>query len=154
MAIGQFVQPGLKSFGHLEISADYGWWPTSDWIPVLAPVVPSSSRSFCRPLEINYVFTNIFVVGDFTLVLLNPDIPCLCKQCRSTSVFWRSQLIWIYTVCKGRVYPGSAGQGLTSCLLFQDSYTALKTKLTSAGFKVSFTIFTASIQTCKPEQTV
>ena len=25
---------------------------------------------------------------------------------------FRSQLIWIYTVCKGRVYPGSAGQGL------------------------------------------
>ena len=24
-----------------------------------------------------------------------------------------SDLIWIYTVCKGRVYPGSAGQGLT-----------------------------------------
>ena len=22
------------------------------------------------------------------------------------------QLIWIFTVCKGRVYPGSAGQGL------------------------------------------
>ena len=22
------------------------------------------------------------------------------------------QLIWIYTVCKGWVYPGSAGQGL------------------------------------------
>ena len=35
-----------------------------------------------------------------TLVLLNPDIHCLCKQCRSRSVgFWRSQLIWIYTVC-------------------------------------------------------
>ena len=35
------------------------------------------------------------------------------KQCRSRSVgFFRSQLIWIYTVCKGRVYPGSAGQGL------------------------------------------
>ena len=27
-----------------------------------------------------------------------------------------SQLIWIYTVCKGRVYPGSAGQGLL-CLV-------------------------------------
>ena len=26
----------------------------------------------------------------------------------------RSQLIWIYTVCKGSVYPGSAGQGLTA----------------------------------------
>ena len=34
------------------------------------------------------------------LVLLNPDIPCLCKQCRSRSVgFFRSQLIWICTVC-------------------------------------------------------
>ena len=37
------------------------------------------------------------------------------KQCKSKSVgFFRSQLIWIYTVCKGRVYPGSAGQGLKS----------------------------------------
>ena len=35
-----------------------------------------------------------------TLVQLKPDIPCICKQCRSRSVgFWRSQLIWIYTVC-------------------------------------------------------
>ena len=28
----------------------------------------------------------------------------------------RSQLIWIYTVCKDRVYPGSEGQGLRSTL--------------------------------------
>ena len=35
-----------------------------------------------------------------TLVLLNPDMSCLCKQCRSRSVgFFRSQTIWIYTVC-------------------------------------------------------
>ena len=35
------------------------------------------------------------------------------KQCRSRSVgFFRSQLIWIYTVCKGRVHTGSAGQGI------------------------------------------
>ena len=34
------------------------------------------------------------------------------KQCRCRSVgFFRNQLIWIYTVCKGRVYPGSAWQG-------------------------------------------
>ena len=40
------------------------------------------------------------VVSCLTLVLLNSDIPCLCKQCRSRSVgFWRSQLIWICTVC-------------------------------------------------------
>ena len=37
------------------------------------------------------------------------------KQCRSrTAGFFRSQLIWIFTVCKGRVYSGSAGQGLNS----------------------------------------
>ena len=36
----------------------------------------------------------------WNLVLLNPDMPCLCKQCRFRSVgFWRSQLIWICTVC-------------------------------------------------------
>ena len=35
-----------------------------------------------------------------TLVLLNPGMPCLCKQCRSRSVgFFRSQLTWICTVC-------------------------------------------------------
>ena len=26
-------------------------------------------------------------------------------------------LIWFYTVCKGRVYQGSAGPGLTTCQL-------------------------------------
>ena len=31
-----------------------------------------------------------FIIWFLTLVLLNPDIPCL---------FWRSQLIWICTVC-------------------------------------------------------
>ena len=35
------------------------------------------------------------------------------KQCRSRSVgFFRSQLIWIYTVCNGRAYQSSAGLGL------------------------------------------
>ena len=35
------------------------------------------------------------------------------KQCRPRSVgFWRSQLIWIYTVCKDRAYPGSVGERL------------------------------------------
>ena len=30
-----------------------------------------------------------------TFVLLNPDIPCLCKQCRSRSIGFWSRLIWI-----------------------------------------------------------
>ena len=42
-----------------------------------------------------HCYTNLL-----TLVLLNLDITCLCKQYRSRSVgFWRSQLIWICTVC-------------------------------------------------------
>ena len=37
------------------------------------------------------------------------------KQCRSSSVgFFRSQLIWICTVRKGRAYPGSAEVGLVN----------------------------------------
>ena len=50
---------------------------------------------------------------------LDPDILWLWihilngKQCRSWSVgFFRSQLTWIYTVCKGRGYPYSAELGL------------------------------------------
>ena len=37
----------------------------------------------------------------------------------------RSQLIWIwiYIVCKGRVYPGSAGQELTNWMTIQVIYT-------------------------------
>ena len=44
------------------------------------------------------------------------------KQCRSRSVaIFRSQQIWIYTVCKGRVYLGSAGQGLIFTTLWANS---------------------------------
>ena len=44
-------------------------------------------------------FTSFFILK-LTLVLLTPDMPCLCKQCRSRSVgFWRSQLIWICIIC-------------------------------------------------------
>ena len=43
---------------------------------------------------------NTCIIVFLTLVLLNTAVPCLCKQCRSRSVgFFRSQLIWIYTVC-------------------------------------------------------
>ena len=34
---------------------------------------------------------------------------------------WRSQLIWSYTVCKDRIHPGSAGQGLTFTTLRANS---------------------------------
>ena len=47
-----------------------------------------------------YTYQKVEKWSSLTLVQLNSDIPCLCKQCRSRSVgFWRSQLIWICTVC-------------------------------------------------------
>ena len=49
--------------------------------------------------------------------------------------FFRSQLIWIYIVCKGRVYPGSAGQGFSQLFLNLN------------------TIFTLNIWTDVPKQT-
>ena len=43
---------------------------------------------------------NLKYSDTLTLVLLNLDKSCLCKQCRSRSAgFFRSQLIWICTVC-------------------------------------------------------
>ena len=60
------------------------------------------------------------------------------KQCRSRSVgFFRSQLIWIYTVCKGRIYPGSAGQGLNYGAFFRQkciwNWHVLKNKMQVLG---------------------
>ena len=52
-----------------------------------------------NPNSIKFTSFQCFLYLSLTLVLLNSDIPCLCKQCRSRSVgFWRSQLIWICTV--------------------------------------------------------
>ena len=52
----------------------------------------------------------LFSANQITWSRLLIQIPLLDdKQCRSRSVgFFRSQLIWIYTVCKGRVYLDSA----------------------------------------------
>ena len=55
------------------------------------------------------------------------------KQCRCRSVgFFRSQLIWIYTVCKCRVYLGSAGQGLR-VILFRLCLPSLQLVLVLCG---------------------
>ena len=61
-------------------------------MPITSGHKMSTKNNLLSVLNSSYVI--------LTLALLNPDIPCLCKQCRSRSVgFWRSQLIWIYTVC-------------------------------------------------------
>ena len=54
----------------------------------------------------------IFSQSDYFRLLIQIHI-LNDKQSRSRSVgFFRSQLIWIYTVCKVRVHPGSAGLGI------------------------------------------
>ena len=45
----------------------------------------------------------------------------LHTEWQTVQIQFRSQLIWIYTVCKGRVYPGSAEQGLTFTMLWVNS---------------------------------
>ena len=48
------------------------------------------------------------------------------------------QLIWIYTVCKGRIYPGSAGQGLK---LFYDCHINTSSSYTKEGSTGARNIF-------------
>ena len=66
----------------------------------LAHITESFSERACCISHKKVVF---LVSVPLTLVLLN------ILRCH-----FRSQQIWIYTVCKGRVYPGSAGQELSS----------------------------------------
>ena len=47
--------------------------------------------------------------GILALFLLDLDMPCLCKQCRSRLVnFWRRQLIWML-LCGFLMLPGTQG---------------------------------------------
>ena len=59
-------------------------------------VLLMSTHNICFYGELKKFSQNCYHI----LLLLNLDIPCLCKHCRSRSVgFFRSQLIWICTVC-------------------------------------------------------
>ena len=53
-----------------------------------------------------------FSLSDYLNVDINSHTECQIVQIQ-ISWLLRSQLIWIYTVCKGREYPGSARQGFT-----------------------------------------
>ena len=85
---GQSLLCCLDSEGfRVSLQMDSGQW-SECWIPVALPwqqarEIFQQSSTVCTML---------------TLVLLNLDIPYLCKQCRSRSVGFRSQLIWICTV--------------------------------------------------------
>ena len=57
----------------------------------------------------------------------------------------RSQLIWIYTVCKGRAYPGSAGQGLSVKL---EQYSLSSKALDKGVLQINIFFSYFSMKTC------
>ena len=93
------------------------------------------------------------------------------KKCRSRSVgFFRSQLIWIYTVCKGRTYPGYSRTRLKLKALIFFSFLTVSWLIINVSslllwphwawydiylkYHIWITIFTLSIQTDMLERTV
>ena len=77
--------------------------------------VPRFKLCLCKPDSYGNVLDKTYECATLTLVLLNHDIPCLYKQNRSRSVgLWRSQLIWICTVCHSVC-------GLTSTIWIKES---------------------------------
>ena len=61
----------------------------------------------------------IFSQSDYLIRVVDQVLIFNDKQCKLRSVtFFRSQLIWICTVCKDRAHPVSAGPGLPFKLTF------------------------------------
>ena len=96
-------EEGMKVFEEYLLDADWSlnagnwmWLSASaffhQYFRVYSPI------AFGKKTDKNGDFIRLVCALRLTLVLLNPDIPCLCKQCRSWSV-GLSQLIWICTVC-------------------------------------------------------
>ena len=76
-------------------------WNTCICLPTWITCLVHFTYRYCFDINFLYLWNmGLPVWCILTLVLLNQDIFCFCKQCRSRSVgFWRSQLIWICTVC-------------------------------------------------------
>ena len=90
---------------------------TSTGQNIWLPWTPSYSL-WKRPITIWSI--NCFLVQMLlTQVLLNPDMSCLCKQCRPRSSvgFWRSQLIWICTIAIKYMYVNLYQQSGSSNLI-------------------------------------
>ena len=77
-----------------------GCWLCSPSVFRDCSIVRTYRYLWCLGLDVILISSVPVHILFLTFVLSNPDMPCLCKRCRSKSVgFWRSQLIWIYTVC-------------------------------------------------------
>ena len=95
---------------HSECSGKYG---TDNWTGLLAYVVWVGYSVFpFNPCHAEQITTPTSKCQPIRLLGLDFDINSYTlKQTVQIQISWLLQL-WIYTVCKGRAYPGSAGQGL------------------------------------------
>ena len=76
-----------------------GYSMTAEWI-FCSDCTNGRAYLNLRWVHISNGSFGIWLLNGINQVLMNPDVTCLLKQCRSRSVgFWRSQLIWICTVC-------------------------------------------------------
>ena len=65
----------------------------------------------------------IVIQSDYLIQVVDTNSYIEWQTCRSRSVgFWRSHLIWSYTVCKDRAYSGPAGSGLRPSLFMDQFY--------------------------------
>ena len=97
ISIFNWTLSDIICWGGLVLRLFPHWWLLSSADKLCKQFGPRSGLTKCWAWSGSKLFDTLIVL---TLVLLNPDIPCLCKQCRSRSVgFGRSQLIWICTVC-------------------------------------------------------
>ena len=80
--------------------------------------------SFANLYSICSLLTDFsLLLQNLALVLLNPDIPCLWKQCRSRSVgFWISQLIWsaLFAIQYVKLYWKAGSRNLIGWQLEED----------------------------------
>ena len=91
----------------VHIRTEENYWSPNYYrlLPTIATFSDFPKIMFCYSFNLykssyKSQFCSFPKVDVLSLVLLNPDISCICKQCSSRSVgFWRSQLIWICTVC-------------------------------------------------------
>ena len=68
-------------------------------------------------------------------------------QTRQIQIIWllRSQLIWIYTVCKGRACLGSAGRRLSTCVAIIKQCPVLWQSTGISEFSIPFGLLDSSI---------
>ena len=87
--------------------------------------------------------------SDYLIQIADANSNFLMAHCVDLDLF-RSQLIWICTVCKSMVYPGSAGPGLTYRVkITADEFEIVSYISSQIGFRSSGKLFPESLHSEK-----